>query len=173
MSRHWFNILITVACFVSTETLAETIIENVGDWNFGFSAEKEEAGEVIYYSASVNSYDAPNVKLVFRCNALTGFARVFLVGMTVPKTKSEFLVTFAVDSQLPKQVLAYNENDTIQFGTKTGFNPPEEKSSILTAASMAENLKLTLVTGSASFQTSGGLDMIDKLVHSCNDFSLF
>ena len=93
--------------------------------------------------------------------------------MPVPKSKIEFLVTFTMDSQLPKQVLAYNESDTIQFGTKTGFNPPEEKSSILTAASMAENLQLTLVTGSASFQTSGGLDMIDKLVHSCNDFSLF
>ena len=45
MSRHWFGILVTVACFVSTETLAETIVEKAGDWNFGFSTEKEEAGE--------------------------------------------------------------------------------------------------------------------------------
>lgn len=173
MSRHSWKILAAIVCLLSTAASAETLVTQIREWEFGFSTEKEEAGQVIYYSASIKSYTTPRVRLVIRCNALTGFARIYLEGMTDPKVKGDFVVTFAMDGQLPKQVLAHNENDIVQFGSTSSYNPAEGKSSILTAASMAEKLELITEKGSASFQTSGGLDIIDKLVHSCTDFSLF
>jgi hypothetical protein len=171
-SRRW-AMLTAILCFVSADASSETIVEKFGEWEFGYSTEIQGTNHVIFYSASLKSETNPNAKLEFRCNALTGFARIYLAGLSNSKTKGDFVVTFAMDNKLPKQIIAHNEKDVIQFGSNQGYFPPDEKSGVLIAATMSEKLEFTTEKESASFKTSGGREVVDKLVGSCNNFSLF